>query len=165
VIITSTHLGTVAAATSIPSTTTATGAPGAPGAPTGTNALFGVVQTTLTIGSVIPLLLAVVAVLLWITTRRRGPGQTRSSTGSVASVADRTPVEHAQRLHDLGRVALLGSAFGLVLLGIGEVVVAYGTPAGLGGAFSDGVSPLLVPAVVLTVVAAALFATSRRPGR
>jgi hypothetical protein len=158
VIITSTHLDAVAAAISIPSTT----ATGAPAAPTGTNALFGVVQTTLTIGSVIPLLLAVVAVLLWITTRRRGPGQTRSSTGSVAS---RTPVEHAQRLHDLGRVALLGSAFGLVLLGIGEVVVAYGTPAGLGGAFSDGVSPLLVPAVVLTVVAAALFATSRRPGR
>ncbi|ROS62620.1 hypothetical protein EDF38_1732 [Frigoribacterium sp. PhB160] len=155
---TSTHLGAVAAATSIPSTT----ATGATAAPTGTNALFGVVQTTLTIGSVVPLLLAVVAVLLWLTTRRRGPGQTRSSTGSGAN---RTPVEHAQRLHDLGRVALLGSAFGLVLLGIGEVVVAYGTPTGLGGAFSDGVSPLLVPAVVLTVVAAALFATSRRPGR
>ena len=155
---TSTHLGAVAAATSIPSTT----ATGATAAPTGTNALFGVVQTTLTIGSVIPLLLAVVAVLLWLTTRRRGPGQTRSSTGSGAGS---TPVEHAQRLHDLGRVALLGAGFGLALLGIGEVVVAYGTPTGLGGAFSDGVSPLLVPAVVLTVVSAALFATSRRPGR
>lgn len=162
--ITSTHLDAVAAAISIPSTTaTATAtATGAVTAPTGTNALFGVVQTTLTIGSVIPLLLAVVAVLLWFTTRYRGPGQTRSSTGSAASS---TPVEHAQRLHDLGRVALLGSAFGVVLLGIGEVVVAYGTPAGLAGAFSDGVSPLLVPAVVLTVVSAALFATSRRPGR
>ena len=54
---TSTHLGAVAAATSIPSTT----ATGATAAPTGTNALFGVVQTTLTIGSVIPLLLALVA--------------------------------------------------------------------------------------------------------
>jgi hypothetical protein len=124
----------------------------APSGPTGTGALFGVVQTTLTIGSVVPLLLAVVALVLWARMRLRRPDLAGDDDGG-------------QRRHDLGRVSLLGAAFALVLLAIGEVVVGYGRPGGVVGAFGDGVSPLVPVAAALTVVAAVVFAISPAPRR
>jgi hypothetical protein len=124
----------------------------APSGPTGTGALFGVVQTTLTIGSVVPLLLAGVALVLWARMRLR--------SSDLAGDDDR-----GQRRHDLARVSLLGSAFGLVLLVIGEVVVGYGRPGGVVGAFGDGVSPLVPIAAALTVVAVIAFALSPAPRR
>jgi hypothetical protein len=124
----------------------------APSGPTGTGALFGVVQTTLTIGSVVPLLLAGVALVLWARMRLR--------SSDLAGDDDR-----GQRRHDLARVSLLGSAFGLVLLVIGEVVVGYGRPGGVVGAFGDGVSPLVPVAAALTVVAVIAFALSPAPRR
>jgi hypothetical protein len=124
----------------------------APSGPTGTGALFGVVQTTLTIGSVVPLLLAGVALVLWARMRLR--------SSDLAGDDDR-----GQRRHDLARVSLLGSAFGLVLLVIGEVVVGYGRPGGVVGAFGDGVSPLVPVAAALTVVAVIAFALSPGPRR
>lgn len=125
-------------------------------APTGTDALFGVVQTALTIGSVIPLVLAVVALVILLRTRRAagraGPMPGRSS-------------EHAQRLHDLARVSLLGSAFGLALLLVGQLIVGLGTSIGLVAAFAGPLVPVNIGAIALTVVAAVAYAASPAPGR
>ena len=157
--------GTAAAATFV----AAVFADAAPAGPTGTGALFGVVQTTLTIGSVVPLLLAVVALVLWVRARLRSSGSPRGS-GRDSSTRDDTDSDSdsdggRQRRHELARVSLLGSTFALVLLGIGEVVVGYGRPGGVLGAFGDGISPLVPVAAALTVVSAVAFAFSPSPRR
>ena len=155
--------GTAAAATFV----AAVSADAAPAGPTGTGALFGVVQTTLTIGSVVPLLLAVVALVLWVRARLRSSGSPRGS-GRDSSARDQTDSDSdggRQRRHELARVSLLGSTFALVLLGIGEVVVGYGRPGGVLGAFGDGISPLVPVAAALTVVSAVAFAFSPSPRR
>jgi len=153
--------GTAAAATFV----AAVSADAAPAGPTGTGALFGVVQTTLAIGSVVPLLLAVVALVLWVRARLRSSGSPRGS-GRDSSARDDTDSDGGrQRRHELARVSLLGSTFALVLLGIGEVVVGYGRPGGVLGAFGDGISPLVPVAAALTVVSAVAFAFSPSPRR
>jgi len=128
-----------------------------PPSPGGTDALFGVVQTALTIGSAIPLLLSVVAFVLFVRMRRRLSSEP-TGTSDTRRLADGT-----QRLHDLARVSLLGSGFGLVLLVIGQLVVGLGTPVGLAGAFAGPLAPVTIGAVVLTGLAAVAFATSPAP--
>ncbi|MBF4599240.1 hypothetical protein ITJ55_00290 [Frigoribacterium sp. VKM Ac-1396] len=125
-----------------------------PPSPGGTDALFGVVQTALTIGSAIPLLLSVVALVLYVRTRRR-----LASESARARRSD----DHTRRLHDLARVSLLGSAFGLVLLLIGQLVVALGTTVGPAAAFAGPLAPVTIGAAVLTALAAGAFATSPAP--
>ncbi|NRD27697.1 hypothetical protein [Frigoribacterium sp. VKM Ac-2836] len=122
--------------------------------PGGTDALFGVVQTALTIGSAVPLLLAVVALVLFVRMRRRLAAE---PTGA------RRLADDARRVHDLARVSLLGSAFGLVLLVIGQLVVGLGTTLGLAAAFAGPLAPVTIGAVVLTALAAGAFATSPAP--
>jgi hypothetical protein len=125
-----------------------------PPSPGGTDALFGVVQTALTIGSAIPLLLSVVALVLFVRMRRRL---------SAEPTGTRRLADDARRVHDLARVSLLGSGFGLVLLLIGQLVVGLGTPVGLAGAFAGPLAPVTIGAVVLTGLAAVAFATSPAP--
>jgi len=101
-----------------------------PPSPGGTDALFGVVQTALTIGSAVPLLLSLVALVLFVRMRRR------LSAGLPGTSGTRRLADDSRRLHDLARVSLLGSAFGLVLLVVGQIVVGLGTPAGPAAAFA-----------------------------
>jgi hypothetical protein len=147
---------------------------------TGTDALFGVVQAALTIGSLIPLLLGLVALVLFVRTRRTppstGPGAgaggragagAGARAGAGAGTGGRGPDDVAtrQRAHDLARVALLGSAFGLALLLVGQLVVGLGTSIGLVNAFAGPLVPLNIAAVTLTVVSAVAYAAAPAPGR
>ena len=125
-----------------------------PPSPGGTDALFGVVQTALTIGSAIPLLLSVVALVLFVRMRRR---LATEPTGT------RRLADDTRRLRDLARVGLLGSAFGLVLLLIGQLVVGLGTTVGPAAAFAGPLAPVTIGAAVLTALAAGAFATSPAP--
>lgn len=127
---------------------------------TGTDALFGVVQTALTIGCLIPLLLGLVALVLFVRTRRTLsiPEDARGADGADTVAA-------RQRAHDLARVALLGSAFGLALLLVGQLVVGLGTSIGLVTAFAGPLVPLNIAALTLTVVSAVALAASPAPGR
>ncbi|MDY0945227.1 hypothetical protein SOM11_04425 [Frigoribacterium sp. CFBP9039] len=123
---------------------------------TGTDALFGVVQTALTIGCLIPLLLGLVALVLFLRTR---------ATNSAASDGGGDSAAARQRAHDLARVALLGSAFGTALLLVGQLVVGLGTSIGLVNAFAGPLVPLNIGALTLTVVSAVALAASPAPGR
>ena len=111
---------------------------------TGTDALFGVVQTALTIGCLIPLLLGLVALVLFLRTRATNSAASDGGGAGDDSAAAR------QRAHDLARVALLGSAFGTALLLVGQLVVgplsdAYGRRRPLlAGAALHVVASLLV---------------------
>ncbi|ROS54132.1 hypothetical protein [Frigoribacterium sp. PhB24] len=125
--------------------------------PGGTDALFGVVQTALTIGSAIPLLLTVVALVLFVRMRRR------LSAGLPGTPSTRRLADDARRLRDLARVSLLGSGFGLGLLLIGQLVVGLGTTLGLAAAFAGPLAPVTIGAAVLTALAAGAFATSPAP--
>jgi len=105
--------------------------------PEGVPALFGIVQLALTLGAVVPLSVAVLAVVLFVPRQRR-----------------RTTADDARRLHDLARIALLGSGLATAALLIGRLV----TPASGGASFVSGVaSPLLVVAVLTVVVSGVLF--------
>ncbi|KPG79859.1 hypothetical protein [Frigoribacterium sp. RIT-PI-h] len=128
-----------------------------PPSPGGTDALFGVVQTALTIGSAIPLLLSAVAFVFFVRMRHR------LAVGLPGTPATRRLADDARRLDDLARVCLLGSGFGLVLLVIGQLVVGLGTSVGLAGAFAGPLAPVTIGAVVLTGLAAGAFATSPAP--
>ncbi|KQO83053.1 hypothetical protein ASF17_08845 [Frigoribacterium sp. Leaf263] len=153
---------------------------------TGTDALFGVVQAALTIGSLIPLLLGLVALVLFLRTRRALPGagagagagpvagtaagagagaRSRSRAGAVTGGRGADDVAARQRAHDLARVALLGSAFGLALLLVGQLVLGLGTSIGLVNAFAGPLVPLNIAALTLTVVSAVAYAASPSPGR
>jgi len=145
---------------------------------TGTDALFGVVQAALTIGSLIPLLLGLVALVLFLRTRRALPGAdagagagtaagagARSRAGAVTGGRGADDVAARQRAHDLARVALLGSAFGLALLLVGQLVLGLGTSIGLVNAFAGPLVPLNIGALTLTVVSAVAYAASPAPGR
>ncbi|KQR64250.1 hypothetical protein [Frigoribacterium sp. Leaf172] len=149
---------------------------------TGTDALFGVVQAALTIGSLIPLLLGLVALVLFLRTRRALPGAdagagagpvagtaagagARSRAGAVTGSRGADDVAARQRAHDLARVALLGSAFGLALLLVGQLVLGLGTSIGLVNAFAGPLVPLNIAALTLTVVSAVAYAASPSPGR
>ena len=137
---------------------------------TGTDALFGVVQAALTIGSLIPLLLGLVALVLFLRTRRALPGAdagagARSRAGAVTGGRGADDVAARQRAHDLARVALLGSAFGLALLLVGQLVLGLGTSIGLVNAFAGPLVPLNIAALTLTVVSAVAYAASPSPGR
>jgi hypothetical protein len=123
----------------------------------GTDALFGVVQAALTIGSLIPLLLGLVALVLLLRTRRALPA---ADDGRGAD-----DVAARQRAHDLARVALLGSAFGLALLLVGQLVVGLGTSVGFVNAFAGPLVPANIAALTLTVVSAVAYAASPAPGR
>jgi len=128
---------------------------------TGTDALFGVVQTALTIGCLIPLLLGLVALVLFLRTRATNsaaPDDGGGGAGDEGAAA-------RQRAHDLARVALLGSAFGTALLLVGQLVVGLGTSIGLVNAFAGPLVPLNIGALTLTVVSAVAFAASPAPGR
>jgi hypothetical protein len=105
--------------------------------PEGVPALFGIVQLALTLGAVVPLAVAVLAVVLFVPRQRR-----------------RATADDARRLHDLARVALLGSGLATAALLIGRLV----TSASGGASFVSGVSsPLLVVAVLTVVVSGVLF--------
>jgi len=149
---------------------------------TGTDALFGVVQAALTIGSLIPLLLGLVALVLLLRTRRALPGadagagagpvagtaagaRSRAGAGAVTGSRGADDVAARQRAHDLARVALLGSAFGLALLLVGQLVLGLGTSIGLVNAFAGPLVPLNIAALTLTVVSAVAYAASPSPGR
>jgi len=151
---------------------------------TGTDALFGVVQAALTIGSLIPLLLGLVALVLFLRTRRALPGadagagagpvagtaagagaRSRAGAGAVTGGRGADDVAARQRAHDLARVALLGSAFGLALLLVGQLVLGLGTSIGLVNAFAGPLVPLNIAALTLTVVSAVAYAASPSPGR
>ncbi|MCJ0701646.1 hypothetical protein FRIG_10975 [Frigoribacterium faeni] len=125
---------------------------------TGTNALFGVVQTALTIGCLIPLLLGLVALVLFLRTRATNSAASDGGGGGEGAAA-------RQRAHDLARVALLGSAFGTALLLVGQLVVGLGTSIGLVNAFAGPLVPLNIGALTLTVVSAVALAASPAPGR
>lgn len=122
--------------------------------PGGTDALFGVVQTALTIGSAFPLVLSVVALVLFVRMRRRLAAET---------TATRRLPDDTRRLHDLARVGLLGSAFGLALLLIGQLVVGLGTTLGPAAAFAGPLAPVTIGAAVLTALAAGAFVASPAP--
>jgi len=126
---------------------------------TGTDALFGVVQTALTIGCLIPLLLGLVALVLFLRTRATNSAASDGGGAGGDSAAAR------QRAHDLARVALLGSAFGTALLLVGQLVVGLGTSIGLVNAFAGPLVPLNIGALTLTVVSAVALAASPAPGR
>ena len=128
---------------------------------TGTDALFGVVQTALTIGCLIPLLLGLVALVLFLRTRATNSA---ASDGGGGGAGDDSAAAR-QRAHDLARVALLGSAFGTALLLVGQLVVGLGTSIGLVNAFAGPLVPLNIGALTLTVVSAVAFAASPAPGR
>jgi len=133
---------------------------------TGTDALFGVVQAALTIGSLIPLLLGLVALVLFLRTRRALPGaDAGAGAGAVTGGRGGDDVAARQRAHDLARVALLGSAFGLALLLVGQLVLGLGTSIGLVNAFAGPLVPLNIAALTLTVVSAVAYAASPSPGR
>jgi hypothetical protein len=105
--------------------------------PEGVQALFGIVQLALTLGAVVPLAVAVLAVVLFVPRQRR-----------------RATADDARRLHDLARVALLGSGLATAALVIGRLV----TSTSGGASFASGVSsPLLVVAVLTVVVSGVLF--------
>lgn len=105
--------------------------------PEGVPALFGIVQLALTLGAVVPLAVAVLAVVLFVPRQRR-----------------RATADDARRLHDLARVALLGSGLATAALLIGRLV----TSASGGASFVSGVSsPLLAVAVLTVVVSGVLF--------
>jgi hypothetical protein len=105
--------------------------------PEGVPALFGIVQLALTLGAVVPLAVAVLAVVLFVPRQRR-----------------RATADDARRLHDLARVALLGSGLAAAALLIGRLV----TSASGGASFVSPVSSsLLVVAVLTAVVSAVLF--------
>ncbi|MBD8703676.1 hypothetical protein [Frigoribacterium sp. CFBP 13712] len=125
---------------------------------TGTDALFGVVQTALTIGCLIPLLLGLVALVLFLRTRA-----TNSAASDGGGGAGGDSAAARQRAHDLARVALLGSAFGTALLLVGQLVVGLGTSIGLVNAFAGPLVPLNIGALTLTVVSAVAFAASPAP--
>lgn len=127
---------------------------------TGTDALFGVVQTALTIGCLIPLLLGLVALVLFLRTRA-----TNSAASDGGGGAGGDSAAARQRAHDLARVALLGSAFGTALLLVGQLVVGLGTSIGLVNAFAGPLVPLNIGALTLTVVSAVALAASPAPGR
>ena len=124
---------------------------------TGTDALFGVVQTALTIGCLIPLLLGLVALVLFLRTRAMNSAASDGGGGEGAAAR--------QRAHDLARVALLGSAFATALLLVGQLVVGLGTSIGLVNAFAGPLVPLNIGALTLTAVSAVAFAASPAPGR
>lgn len=128
---------------------------------TGTDALFGVVQTALTIGCLIPLLLGLVALVLFLRTRATNSA---ASDGGGGGAGDEGAAAR-QRAHDLARVALLGSAFGTALLLVGQLVVGLGTSTGLVNAFAGPLVPVNIGALTLTVVSAVAFAASPAPGR
>jgi hypothetical protein len=125
-----------------------------PPSPGGTDALFGVVQTALTIGSAIPLLLSIVALVLFVRMRRR----LRAEPTATRRLPDDT-----RRLHDLARVSLLGSGLGLGLLLVGQLVVGLGTTLGPAAAFAGPLAPVTIGAAVLTALAAGAFVTSPAP--
>ncbi|TDT65297.1 hypothetical protein [Frigoribacterium sp. PhB116] len=105
--------------------------------PEGVPALFGIVQLALTLGAVVPLAVAVLAVVLFVPRQRR-----------------RATADDARRLHDLARVALLGSGLATAALLIGRLV----TSASGGASFVSGVSsPLLAVAMLTVVVSGVLF--------
>ena len=128
---------------------------------TGTDALFGVVQAALTIGCLIPLLLGLVALVLFMRTRATNSA---ASDGGGGGAGDDSAAAR-QRAHDLARVALLGSAFGTALLLVGQLVVGLGTSIGLVNAFAGSLVPLNIGALTLTVVSAVALAASPAPGR
>ena len=128
---------------------------------TGTDALFGVVQTALTIGCLIPLLLGLVALVLFLRTRATNSA---ASDGGGGGAGDEGAAAR-QRAHDLARVALLGSAFGTALLLVGQLVVGLGTSIGLVNAFAGPLVPVNIGALTLTVVSAVALAASTAPGR
>ena len=134
---------------------------------TGTDALFGVVQTALTIGCLIPLLLGLVALVLFLRTRRANSAESDGggSGGGSGGGAGGESAAARQRAHDLARVALLGSAFGTALLLVGQLVVGLGTSIGLVNAFAGPLVPLNIGALTLTVVSAVALAASPAPGR
>jgi hypothetical protein len=99
--------------------------------PEGVPALFGIVQLALTLGAVVPLAVAVLAVVLFVPRLRR-----------------RATADDARRLHDLARVALLGSGLAAAALLIGRLV----TSASGGASFVSPVSSALLVIAVLTVV-------------
>ena len=127
---------------------------------TGTDALFGVVQTALTIGCLIPLLLGLVALVLFLRTRA-----TNSAASDGGGGAGDDSAAARQRAHDLARVALLGSAFGTALLLVGQLVVGLGTSSGLVNAVAGPLVPVNIGALTLTVVSAVALAASPAPGR
>jgi len=72
----------------------------------------------------------------------------------VPRLRRRATADDARRLHDLARVALLGSGLASAALLIGRLV----TSASGGASFVSGVSsPLLVVAVLTAVVSGVLF--------
>ncbi|ROP77445.1 hypothetical protein EDF18_0073 [Frigoribacterium sp. PhB107] len=112
--------------------------------PEGVPALFGIVQLALTLGAVVPLAVAVLAVVLFVPRQRR-----------------RATADDARRLHDLARVALLGSGLATAALLIGRLV----TSASGGASFVSGVSSALLAVAVLTVVVSGVlfFVVATKP--
>jgi hypothetical protein len=112
--------------------------------PEGVPALFGIVQLALTLGAVVPLAVAVLAVVLFVPRQRR-----------------RATADDARRLHDLARVGLIGSGLATVALLIGRLV----TSASGGASFVSGVSSSLLVVAVLTVVVSGVlfFVVAPRP--
>jgi len=103
--------------------------------PVAGDALFGVARLALTIGSIVPLLLAVVACALWVLAWRR-----RSTTDVSA------------RLRDLARVGLLGAGFAVALLAVAELVGAAASGDGL-------LQAVLAPSWLLVVAVAVVMTT------
>lgn len=112
--------------------------------------LFGVAGTALTLGSLLPLALAVLAGAFYVTTWRRGTEPRRAGTGA------RDADEVTRRLRDLARVGVLGAGFAVVLLVVAHVVTAATASTGLAVALVHDVSPLLVVAVAVAVTCVVL---------
>ena len=103
--------------------------------PVAGDVLFDVARLALTIGSVVPLLLAVVACVLWVLAWRR-----------------RASDDVSGRLRDLARVGLLGAGFAVALLAVAGVVGAAASGAGL-------LRAVLAPSWLLVVAVAVVMTT------
>ncbi|GAB2969825.1 hypothetical protein [Frigoribacterium salinisoli] len=103
--------------------------------PVAGDALFGVARLALTIGSVVPLLLAAIACTSWVLAWRR------RSTADVSA-----------RLHDLARVGLLAASVAVALLAVAELVGAAAAGGGL-------LQAVLAPSWLLVVAVAVLMTT------
>jgi len=112
--------------------------------------LFGVAGTALTLGSLLPLALAVLAGGFYAATWRRGtsPGRDAADGRDLEDVT--------RRLRDLARVGVLGAGFAVVLLVVAHVVAAATASSGFAVALVHDVSPLLVVAVAVTVTCVVL---------
>ena len=108
--------------------------------PVAGDVLFDVARLALTIGSVVPLLLAVVACVLWVLAWRR------RATDDVSG-----------RLRDLARVGLLGAGFAVALLAVAGVVGAAASGSSLVTVVSEP-SGLLVAAVAVAMTTLVLRA-------